>query len=89
MQWILKNKENRGKTRQIFLDCVRETARQRFLDREQRSKVLKEALLLLLFLASNQVQKMFVGKKRLWEQKFFSGTKNKVQIAMEAKCFLL
>ena len=73
-------------------------------DREQRSKVLKEALL-LLFLAWNQVQKTFVGSKNVrgnkecsWEQKIFAGTKNvptsqnivhKVLIAMEAKCHLL
>ena len=41
-----------------------------FFDREQRSKVLKEALLLFL-LAWNQVQKMLYI-----EQKLFMGTKN-------------
>ena len=55
-------------------------------DREQRSKVLKEAFLMLflfLFLAWNQVKKMFVGTKNVhgnkkcsWEQKMFVGTKN-------------
>ena len=59
-----------------------------FVDREQRSKVLKEALLFLL--AWNQVPKMFQIEQKLckvnkneqenqkcaWEQKMCKGTKN-------------
>ena len=55
---------------------ISEVASNIFFDREQRSKVLKEALLLLFFfLACNQVHKMFVGTKSVhgnnkcsWEQ---------------------
>ena len=68
-----------------------------FFDREQRSKVLKEALLLLL-LAWNQAPKMYQI-----EQKLCKGTKNvqenknvpksqnevhKVAIVMGAKCYI-
>ena len=54
-----------------------------FFDLEQRSKVLKEALLSLLFLAWNQVPKMFQieqncqgNKKCSREQKMCNETKN-------------
>ena len=70
-----------------------------FVDREQCSKVHKEALLLLLllfFLAWNQVQKMLLGTKNVLankksspEQKFFSGTKTCYKkYSLEQKIFL-